>query len=191
MLILCIDSSSPLLSATKNKTIPETKTKITELDKNSDKTKHSKPTNRVNKTATNTDSDLPLKDQQTLMKALEPADEENGSLPLKNIKMPINTEKCEPGFLKSNVTLKGGRKAGEFIEIKGLKDMKECVKRCCEDRDKKCNLAFMLGDTCYSVACKNSDLCRTIAAPPTKFNPLVQYVRGLEEEPMPSTTGKQ
>ena len=103
--------------------------------------------------------------------------------------MPINQEKCIPGILKSNVTLKGGRKSGEFIEIKNLKDMKSCVQRCCEDRDKKCNLAFMLGDTCYSVSCKNKDLCRTIPAPPTKFNPLVQYVRGLDEEPMASTTG--
>ncbi|XP_065651395.1 uncharacterized protein LOC100209524 isoform X4 [Hydra vulgaris] len=95
--------------------------------------------------------------------------------------------KCTPGLLKSNVTLKGGRNSGEFIEIKGLKDMKECVDRCCVDRDKKCNLAFMLGDSCYLVSCKNKDLCRTIPAPPTKFNPLVQYVRGLEEEPIPTT----
>lgn len=129
------------------------------------------------------ETQVSVKDQE-LMSALEAAE----NVTQKSNIMPVQNEKCKPGILKTNVTLRGGRKAGEFIEIQGLKDMKGCVKRCCDDRDKKCNLAFMLGDTCYSVSCKDKDLCRTMPAPPTKFNPLVQYVRGLEEEPMPSTT---
>ena len=132
------------------------------------------------------DSSIEIKDQD-LLHALH-------SLNANAVQVSENATKvetkCSPGFLKSNVTLKGGRNSGEFIEIKGLKDMKECVDRCCIDRDKKCNLAFMLGDSCYLVSCKNKNLCRTIPAPPTKFNPLVQYVRGLEEEPMPTTVGE-
>jgi len=123
-------------------------------------------------------SDIPAtEDNKLLLSALEPSSESKD----KDKDVANNTD-CKPGILKSNVTLKGGRKAGEFIEIKGLSDMAGCVKRCCDDIFKKCNLAFMLGDTCYSVACKEKDLCATIPAPPTKFNPLIQYVRGLEEE---------
>ena len=128
-------------------------------------------------------SDIPMDDNKLLLNALEANDNYNPSY-------NASTD-CKPGLLKSNVTLKGGRKAGEFIEIKGLSDMKGCVKRCCDDLFKKCNLAFMLGDTCYSVACKQKELCATIPAPPTKFNPLVQYVRGLEEEAVPTSKGKK
>jgi len=137
-------------------------------------------------------NDTMLTKDQDLMRALESNDPKDAPPKANSTAatqpMPVNQEKCSPGILKSNVTLKGGRKSGEFREIKGLKDMKTCVARCCEDRDKKCNLAFMLGDTCYSVSCKTKELCHTIPAPPTKFNPLVQYVRGLEEEPIPPTT---
>ena len=122
---------------------------------------------------------IPMDDNKLLLNALESTENTNASTD------------CTPGILKSNVTLKGGRKAGEFIEIKGLSDMKSCVKRCCDDMFKKCNLAFMLGDTCYSVACKQKELCATIPAPPTKFNPLVQYVRGLEEEAVPTSKGEK
>lgn len=139
-------------------------------------------------------NDTMVTKDQDLMRALESNDPKDAapkaSITNATKPMPVIQEKCSLGILKSNVTLKGGRKSGEFREIKGLKDMKTCVARCCEDRDKKCNLAFMLGDTCYSVSCKNKELCHTIPAPPTKFNPLVQYVRGLEEEPIPPTTGK-
>ena len=41
----------------------------------------------------------------------------------------------------------------------------------------------MLGKACYSVHCDDKDLCQTIDAPATKFNPIVQYVRGLTDGP--------
>ena len=122
--------------------------------------------------------------------AIEAKPSDNKSSEPKLIDNSTVKEECKPGWLKTNVTLKGGKGSGEFIEIKGVTDMKECVKRCCDDRYKKCNLAFMLSNSCYSVACKEGalELCKTIPAPPSKFKPLVQYVRGLEEEPEPPTT---
>ena len=87
------------------------------------------------------------------------------------------------GRVRHNVTLKGGRKSGEFVEQKGAENMEQCSQKCCNDPDKKCNLAFMLGKACYSVHCDDKDLCQTIDAPATKFNPIVQYVRGLTDGP--------
>lgn len=80
------------------------------------------------------------------------------------------------------MTVKGGRKSGDFVEQKGIENMEQCSQKCCSDPDKKCNLAFMLGKACYSVHCFNKELCQTIDAPATKFNPLVQYVRGLSDD---------
>eukprot|EP00794_Sanderia_malayensis_P012056 gene12056-13299_t len=82
---------------------------------------------------------------------------------------------CKPLSVVHNVTLKGGRKAGEFKEIPHVKNMEDCVSRCCDD--KKCSLAFMLSNACYSVTCKNKDLCSTIPAPPSGFHPQVAMVR--------------
>lgn len=129
------------------------------------------------------------KDANDLKNALEAAGD-NKEKPPPPPSMVLNgtDNKCSPGRLKNNVTLKGGRKSGEFIEIKFINNMDDCVKRCCDDRDKMCNLAFMLGNSCYAVACKDKELCKTIPAPASKFNPMVQYVRELEEEPEPLTT---
>ena len=97
-----------------------------------------------------------------------------GQLPGEALK---GTSDCKPQPVVHNVTLKGGRKAGEFREVPHVKDMDECVSHCCEDKDKKCSLAFMLSNTCYSVVCKNKDLCSTIPSPPSGFNPKVAMVR--------------
>ena len=77
--------------------------------------------------------------------------------------------------------MKGGRKSGEFVEQKDVENMEKCTQKCCNDPDRKCNLAFMLGKACYSVKCDSPELCQTVKAPSTKFNPVVQYVRGLTD----------
>ncbi|XP_065063476.1 uncharacterized protein LOC135690004 isoform X1 [Rhopilema esculentum] len=92
---------------------------------------------------------------------------------------------CKPGPIAHNVTLKGGRKAGEFKEITHVKDMQDCIAKCCEAKDKKCNLAFMLSKTCYAVTCKVKELCATIPAPASSFHPQVAMVR----EPIPAFSG--
>ncbi|CAH3168884.1 unnamed protein product [Pocillopora meandrina] len=56
--------------------------------------------------------------------------------------------------------------------------MDECQDICC--RDEKCNVAFMLGKTCYSVACKSKELCEHSKAPPTDYNPQLSYVRPMK-----------
>ncbi|XP_022801241.1 uncharacterized protein LOC111338939 [Stylophora pistillata] len=76
---------------------------------------------------------------------------------------------CERATVHKNVTLKGGKKAGKFNNHGDVKGMEECQDICC--KDEKCHVAFMLGETCYSVACKSKELCEHSKAPPTDYNP--------------------
>lgn len=92
-------------------------------------------------------------------------------------------KECDKAKVLNNVTLKGGKKAGKFSNHGDVKAMDECQDICC--KDKKCHVAFMLGKTCYSVTCKNKDLCEHTKAPPTDYNPQLSYVRPME------TSGKK
>lgn len=88
-------------------------------------------------------------------------------------------KECDKAKVLNNVTLKGGKKAGKFKNHGDVKGMDECQDICC--KDKKCHVAFMLGKTCYSVTCKNKDLCEHTKAPLTDYNPQLAYVRKMEE----------
>ena len=65
---------------------------------------------------------------------------------------------CAHGAIFSDVTLKGGQKAGKFILLAGRGDMQSCVKKCCANPS--CQVAWLLGQHCYSVACY--DKCITV-----------------------------
>lgn len=88
-------------------------------------------------------------------------------------------DKCPAAKIITDVTLKGGKKAGKFKDQGDVKNMKECKKLCCEDD--KCNLAFMLEKTCYTVTCKSEKLCEHTPAPPSDFRPRIAYVRPLSD----------
>ena len=98
---------------------------------------------------------------------------------------PNDSGECKQGPIAHNVTLKGGRKAGEFKEMPHAKEMKDCIAQCCEQKEKKCNLAFMLSNACYAVTCKSKESCATIPAPPSGFHPQIAMVR----EPVQVDTG--
>lgn len=87
-------------------------------------------------------------------------------------------KECDKAKILDNVTLKGGKKAGKFNNHGDVKGMEQCQDICC--KDKKCNVAFMLDKTCYSVTCKNKDLCQHTKAPPTDFNPQLSYLRPMD-----------
>ena len=65
---------------------------------------------------------------------------------------------CPHGAIFSDVSLKGGHKAGKFELLAGAKDMRSCIQKCCASR--RCQVAWLLGDHCYSVACY--DKCITV-----------------------------
>lgn len=79
----------------------------------------------------------------------------------------------------TKVTLKGGLKAGDFTDTGKVGSIKECYATCCQQAS--CNLAFMLGQNCFSVKCFNKDLCSTIPAQPSIFNPQIAYVWSRKE----------
>lgn len=95
-----------------------------------------------------------------------------------NEKSNSGKKACEKVKVHKNVTLKGGKKAGKFNNHGDVQGMDECQDICC--RDEKCNVAFMLGKTCYSVACKSKELCEHSKAPPTDYNPQLSYVRPMK-----------
>lgn len=65
---------------------------------------------------------------------------------------------CPHGAIFSDVSLKGGHKAGKFELLVGAKDMRSCIQKCCASP--RCQVAWLLGDHCYSVACY--DKCFTV-----------------------------
>ncbi|XP_048590388.1 uncharacterized protein LOC116617788 isoform X2 [Nematostella vectensis] len=92
-----------------------------------------------------------------------------------NVKDDVNSNyKCSPMKLMSKVTLKGGLKAGDFTDTGKANNIGECYDLCCQQPT--CNLAFMLGQNCFSVKCYTKDLCSTIPAQPSIYNPQIAYV---------------
>ena len=87
-------------------------------------------------------------------------------------------EKCNKGDVIKDVTLKGGKSSGKFNDKGDVKNMDECTDLCC--KDSTCNVAFMLGKTCYTVACKSKELCEHSSAPPSNFKPRLVYVRPIK-----------
>ena len=84
---------------------------------------------------------------------------------------------CPKGETIDKVTLAGGIHAGSFRDHGKLKEMNLCRRICCEMP--KCNLAFMLGGSCFSVECKNAEACKTQPANPSQLSPQVSYVRNF------------
>lgn len=84
---------------------------------------------------------------------------------------------CPVGKTIEKVTLVGGIQAGNFRDHGKVKDMTQCRRICCEIP--KCNLAFILAGNCFSVECKNVELCKTQPSKPSKFAPQISYVRAF------------
>ena len=82
---------------------------------------------------------------------------------------------CPEGEVHDRVTLVGGIHAGNFRDHGKMKDIQKCRRVCCEML--KCNVAFMLGENCFSVECKNAALCKTQPAKPSRFYPRISVVR--------------
>ena len=73
------------------------------------------------------------------------------------------------------VTLKGGLQAGDFTDVGKVNNLEQCYNICCQQEN--CDLAFMLAQNCFSVQCKDKNLCTTVPAQPSIFNPQIAYVR--------------
>lgn len=78
--------------------------------------------------------------------------------------MAVHSEGCYPAKVHKGVSLKYGTHSGEFYDYGEIGDMRMCVGLCC--KDKKCDVAFMVGRTCYTISCSSFDFCQMV--PSTK-----------------------
>lgn len=85
---------------------------------------------------------------------------------------------CTHSPISTNVTLRGGVKAGNFSNLGDVESMHMCTALCCAKWT--CDLAFMIGETCVAVECASEELCQTVRARPTGFNPKISYIRRRE-----------
>ena len=84
-----------------------------------------------------------------------------------------NSSQCFETFPLVNVTLRGGFSAGDFKFQGQVSNDFVCVELCCNDS--QCNVALMLRDVCYLVACKNNKLCQNVPLMPSAFETRLTY----------------
>ena len=69
---------------------------------------------------------------------------------------------CTHTFVFNNSTLRGGLEAGDVKNEGKVEGVEECVEMCCKTPE--CNVAFLVNETCYIVACFNKRGCEAIPA---------------------------
>ena len=90
------------------------------------------------------------------------------------------TYACTHTFVFNNATLRGGLKAGDVKNEGKVEGMEECVEMCCKTPE--CNVALLLKDNCYIVACFNKESCEAVPAKETKGRTKVAYVARSKDE---------
>ena len=74
----------------------------------------------------------------------------------------VQSQGCYPAKVHRGVSLKYGTHSGEFYDYGEIGDIRMCVDLCC--KDKKCDVAFMVGKTCYTISCSSFDFCQMVPA---------------------------
>ena len=107
--------------------------------------------------------------------------ETEGSLSKKDYKI------CKTGLKLPGYSLKGGTKAGEYINLGSVNFFDECIDLCCKESD--CQVAVMLThkeqQKCFKVVCYDPDneSCQPVHATrqKEKYHPYL-FLRGENEE---------
>ena len=73
-----------------------------------------------------------------------------------------------------NVTLIAGIKSGTFTDKGLVRDMAECSSHCCSEDT--CNVAFLIRDNCFLVACQDYESCHVKPALSEYYHPRLAYV---------------
>ena len=84
---------------------------------------------------------------------------------------------CWNSEQKLNVTLRGGLNAGRFKDNGKVENVEQCVDFCC--RNDHCDLALMLLENCFTVACHNKYLCDSVPAKTGKYKSRIVYVEKI------------
>lgn len=92
--------------------------------------------------------------------------------------MQAKQSACWDGDVLYNQTLVGGINAGVFTDNGKADSMEMCMQFCC--KKSRCDLAFMIEDDCYSVACSAKDKCEPRKARPTHFYPRIALSKSFK-----------
>ena len=88
-------------------------------------------------------------------------------VPVSNMdEVTVYAQGCYPAKVHKDVSLRYGTHSGEFYDYGEIGDMRMCVDLCC--KDKKCDVAFMVGKTCYTISCSSFDFCQMTKASKTQ-----------------------
>eukprot|EP00795_Rhopilema_esculentum_P013425 gene13425-4294_t len=88
-------------------------------------------------------------------------------VPVSNVEeVTVYAQGCYPAKVHKDVSLRYGTHSGEFYDYGEIGDMRMCVDLCC--KDKKCDVAFMVGKTCYTISCSSFDFCQMTKASKTQ-----------------------
>ena len=90
------------------------------------------------------------------------------------------TYACTHTFVFNDATLRGGLKAGDVKNEGRVEGMEECVEMCCKTPE--CNVALLLKENCYIVACFNKESCEAVPAKQTRGRTKVAYVARSKDE---------
>ena len=81
---------------------------------------------------------------------------------------------CRAQSALDNVRLLGDLNAGTFTDRGLVPSVDQCSAVCCASGS--CDLAYVVGQRCYSVTCYSVELCQAVAVRPMAFNPTIVFV---------------
>ena len=90
----------------------------------------------------------------------------------------VRSQGCYQAKVHKGVSLKYGTRSGEFYDYGEIGDMRMCVDLCC--KDKKCDVAFMVRKTCYTISCSSFDFCQMV--PSTRSQSLITQLAYVIKE---------
>ncbi|RMX40405.1 hypothetical protein pdam_00022242, partial [Pocillopora damicornis] len=104
-------------------------------------------------------------------------------------KPKVNDNTCRHSAIQHNVGLRRGLKTGTFAYIGEFSDITKCLKVCC--RDPKCDIAFMLDQSCYTVNCANESVCHSVSYHQHQYSTSAVFIRGRFHNKISSVSGLQ
>lgn len=93
-------------------------------------------------------------------------------------KIEERKETCNlDGSVHNKTVLTKGMLAGKLKRQQGIDKIDKCIDNCCNE--KRCHVALMMGNICYSMECANKEGCQPKEAPASIIgqNPRIAYVK--------------
>lgn len=83
---------------------------------------------------------------------------------------------CKDKNVDYGMSLRGGRAAGIYTDLKKAKNIQECTMRCCDK--KNCDVAMLEQGNCLGIKCFNDSSCETVPATDGENDLQIAHVTG-------------